>query len=203
MRPITVFFLMIGFCLFAQKKEIKYYDFAGNEVSKNQFHSKINHSHNLDIYIETDSLIIGKLINRKKHGKLNKIELSQLTQYLSKISGKQISSKIIFIHYIYYGNLDPKNQNWHYLEKDLGKLNKIDNVHYIFITNPGSLLLNFHENQIDWVEDTNRIIENVFFPFKFVTESFVVIDSRGNYISAYFEYSYQGIIDLIKEIKRN
>lgn len=199
--------LNIGFC-FGQKKANKYLDINRNVVSKKEFLQKKDYSKNVDVYIHTDSLIIGTLIPRVNYGNLSDIELNQLRQYLGKISGKNFpSTHFIIINYLsstpkkpYYG----KKSHWTILDKSYTRqLKKIDDISQIWVNNPDNMLLEyFHSDRINWNEDTLRIIETTFFPFEIEFGSFVIINPNGNYIVRLAEYGPQNVYDFLKICKK-
>ncbi|MDT0295111.1 hypothetical protein ACFQ3R_04690 [Mesonia ostreae] len=198
-------FLLINLLSFSQEFQKKFLDINKNEITKKQFYKQNDSKTNLDVFIQSDSLIIGMLVRRKNQGKLDKKQSKQLTEYLSRISGEKIdSSKTLVINYLsstpktpYFG----KVSQWTIFKNDyLKSLHKIPNIYQIWINNPDNQNLKyFHNDRINWIEDSNRIIENIFFPFEFEFGSFVVINSNGNYISYYAEYGKEEVLTITKE----
>ena len=198
-------FLLINLLSFSQEFEKKFLDINKNEITEKEFYKQKDYSINLDVFIQSDSLIIGMLVRRKNKGKLDKIQSKQLKEYLTRISGEKIdSSKILVINYLsstpktpYFG----KESQWTIFKNDyLKSLHKIPNIQQIWINNPDNQNLKyFHNDRINWVEDSNRIIENIFFPFEFEFGNFVVINPNGNYISYYAEYGKEEVLNITKE----
>lgn len=209
MKQIIVLFIVLnfGFC-FGQKKADKYLDMNQNIISKKEFYQKRNYDINVDVYVQTDSLIIGALIPRVNYGKLSDIELNQLRQYLGKISGKIFpSTHFIIINYLsstpkkpYYG----RKSHWTILDKSYTrKLKKMDNVSQIWVNNPDNVLLEyFHSDRINWNEDILRIIETTFFPFEIEFGSFAIINPNGNYLVRWAEYGPQNVFDFLETCKK-
>jgi len=202
---LFIIYLFISYFSFSQEYVRKYFNVNKKEITQKKFYKQKNYKVNLDVFIQSDSLIIGMLVNRTNQGKLDEIKLSQLRQYLSRLSGKNIdSSKTIVINYL---SSTPKTFNnskkstWTIFNKNyLISLNKLSNIHQIWVNNPNNLNLEyFHKDKINWVEDSNRIIENQFFPFEFQYGNFVVINSNGNYISHYAEYGPEEVLKYTKK----
>ncbi|MFD2552527.1 hypothetical protein ACFSQP_11960 [Bizionia sediminis] len=96
-----ILFLLIHLLSFSQEFEKKYLDINKNEITEKQFYKQKDYNINLDVFIQSDSLIIGMLVRRKNQGKLDNTQLKQLTEYLSRISGEEIdSSKTLVINYL-------------------------------------------------------------------------------------------------------
>ena len=204
-KCIIIIFLLVNYFSFSQKFKKKYLDINKNEITEKEFLKQKDYKVNHPVFIQYDSLKIEMLVRRKNIGKLDKIELKQLRQYLSRLSNQIInSSEAIVLNYLsstpttpYFG----KKSQWTIFKKDyLKKLNKIPKVQQIWINNPDNKNLEyFHNDRIKWVEDSNRIIEKLFFPFEFEFGNFVVINSNGNYISYYAEYGKKEVLDFTKE----
>ena len=204
-KCLTIIFLLVNYFSFSQEFKKKYLDINKNEITEKQFCKQKNYKVNHPVFIQYDSLKIGMLVRRKNIGKLDKIELNQLRQYLSRLSNGKINSyKAIVLNYLSSTPITPyfgKKSHWTIFKKDyLKNLNKIPNVQQIWINNPDNQNLEyFHNDRIKWIEDSNRIIEKLFFPFEFEFGSFVVINSNGNYISYYAEYGKKEVLDFTKE----
>ena len=202
---LFISFLFINYHSYSQEFEKIYLDVNKKEITEKQFHKQKDYKINHQVFIQSDSLIIGMLVKRKNQGKLDKIESNQLRLYLSRLSGETIdSSKTIVINYLSSTPVTPylgKKSHWTIFKKDYLKgLNKIPNIQQVWINNPDNQNLEyFHNDKINWIEDSNRIIENLFFPFEFEFGNFVVINSNGNYISYYAEYGKDKVINFTKE----
>ena len=198
-------FLLTNYFSYSQKTEIRYFNTDKEEVTKKQFYRQKNYRVNHELFFKTDSLIIGMLVKRKNQGKLEKTELNQLRQHLSLLSGEQVdSSNTIVINYLsstlklpYLG----EKSRWVIFVPDyLNNLNKIPNVQQFWVNNPDNQNLEyFHNDRINWIEDSFRIIENLFFPYEFELGSFVVINSDGYYISYFAEYGIEEVIKITNE----
>ena len=204
-KIFIIIFLLVSSFSFSQELKNKYLDINNNEITKRQFRKQKDYKVNYPIFVQYDSLKIGMLVRRKNIGKLDKIELNQLKQYLSKLSNEKINSdKVIVLNYLSSTPITPyfgEKSHWTIFKQDyLKDLNKIPNIQQIWVNNPDNQNLEyFHNDRIKWIEDSNRIIEKLFFPFEFEFGSFVVINSNGNYISYYAEYGKKEVIDFTKE----
>ena len=96
-----IIFLLVSSFSFSQELKNKYLDINNNEITKRQFRKQKDYKVNYPIFVQYDSLKIGMLVRRKNIGKLDKIELNQLKQYLSKLSNEKINSdKVIVLNYL-------------------------------------------------------------------------------------------------------
>lgn len=198
----------INYVSFSQDIEKKCLDIDNNEITKKQFYKQIDYKVNHEVFLKSDSLIIGMLVRRKNVGKLDKTQLKQLRQYLSRLSSKTVeASKTILINYLsstpktpYFG----KKSQWTIFKEEYStSLNEIPNIQQIWMNNPDNQNLDyFHNDRINWIEDSSRIIENLFFPYEFEFGNFVIINPNGSYISYYAEYGKDEVLSFIDECKR-
>ena len=83
------------------------------------------------------------------------------------------------------------------------KFDKIENLKQLFVYKSDDGIKKFG-NKISWQSDINSLIENTFYPIPYPCGGYVIIDSKGNYISQRGEYAYwKGLLKKIKTFANN
>ncbi|TQD38890.1 hypothetical protein [Haloflavibacter putidus] len=205
MRVFLIFFIAVNYLGFSQDLEEKYFNINKEEISKRKFRKSKDYAVNVPVFYQNDSMRVGMLVKRKNYGILEREEFEQLKQYLSKLTKRKFEEqKTILINYLsstpktpYFG----KKSHWTILRKEnIEKITRLDNVEHIWINNPKNQNLEyFHKDRINWVEDSSRVVERLFFPYEFEFGNFVVINPQGKYISYFAEYGPEKVIAFIKE----
>lgn len=203
--------LVILCCLFfsgittAQRTKKIFLDVQDSLISRRSFKKKLEKARGniLDVLItDTDTLQIHKLFWREHQGILNSIALEQLRYYLESLSGKKLPQNN-FIVVNYYPGKDKCNQGG-YAEFRLGMMNGYEKALDI-LGNVSQFYIHKKEASKPFETKINRsfpdetnLFKNVFFPYHFPCDSFVVIHPDGRYIKYYGEYHLQTVVDILQ-----
>jgi hypothetical protein len=187
---------------YSQKKEY-YVDDDLNYISKSEFERKSTNELDYNLRFELDTSFINIKVLRIKKGKIKLSLLDSIKMKLENYGNQKINSEDkIFINY-YPGNDDCSSNGYktnfkNQLGKYFRKIKKMKNVKHFFVFKSNDEIEKFG-NKFYWQPDMNNLIENTFYPIPYPCGGYVIIDSKGNYISQRGEYCYSN--KLIKEIK--
>lgn len=202
---ITITILLICFCnfiSFSQKKEL-YVNDDFEYISKTEFDKKSDQPLDYNLRFELDSTYLNVKVSRYKKGKIELKVLDSIKNEFYKNKNEEFSDNDIFLINYYPGN--DKCSSDGYKSNFKSKYNqyrrrfdKIENLKQLFVYKSDDGLKVFG-NKIDWQSDINNLIEKTFYPIPYPCGGYVIIDSKGNYISERGEYSYwKGLINEIK-----
>ncbi len=184
------------------KNATKYFDENNIEISKKDFNKKKKTGKLLEITIDS---INRKLTTRERRGTLNNMPkfIETLETGLNTVLE---SNKPIAI--IFYPGKDPCNsggtgkkewiKNWYkQLEDGLQQVAQIKPL-YIYKDSKG---LENYDGLLDWKQDPNQFIEHLFFKHHYPCSSFVVISSKGDYISYFGEFPKEFVWEAAQVLK--
>ncbi|WP_418514026.1 hypothetical protein [Corallibacter sp.] len=205
MKLILSFFCLMLFHIgFSQQKKIKYLNEIYEEINPKEFIKAKKTGKYLDLYFENDTLIQCLLVRRRPIGKLNKNQFEKLKENLQ--IKNTIEDDLVVI--IYYPGKDSCNKaekysTWNVFDSDyLKKLKKISGISHHWIYKDDENLKYYYKRKIGWKKDKNQFIEKLFFKYHYPCFSFVVIDSKGNYMAYYGEFGKQTVWELAKTLKK-
>ena len=192
---------------FAQKKEL-YVNDDFEYISKDEFDKKSEQPHDYNLRFELDSAYINVKVSRYKKGKIELKVLDSIKEVFFKNKNVEFSDNDIFLINYYPGNDKCSSNGYKSNFKSKynqfrKKFDKIENLRQLFIYKSNNGLERFG-NKIDWQSDINNLIEMAFYPIHYPFVGYVLIDSKGNYISERGEYCYEkGLINEIKTFANN
>lgn len=205
---ITITILLIcfsNFISFAQKKEL-YVNDDFVYISKTEFEKNSEQPLDYNLRFELDSIYLNVKVARHKKGKIELKVFDSIKNAFCK--NEEFSDNVIFLINYYPGNdkcstdgykANFKSTYYQYRRK----FNKVENLKQLFIYRSDDGLKGFG-NKIGWQPDINGLIEKTFYPIPYPCGGYVIIDSKGNYISERGEYCFwKGLIDEIKTFANN
>ncbi|WP_016989585.1 hypothetical protein [Flavobacterium sp. ACAM 123] len=176
----------------SEKNVIKYFDQNYSPLTQKEFENIRRTNKFLDI--QGDSINHKVLLVREEQGTIQNKETFDLM--LSSASNNKIdSSKPIVI--IYYPGKDWCNSSGSATRRTVRKsfnkmekgINKIKKSTIIYIYKDAVGLYGKNDGFKEWIQDPGNHIERLFFQHHYSCSSFVVISSRGDYISYFGEFS--------------
>ena len=185
-------------------KDYRYFDENNVEISKSKF-NRIRLTNKL-LDIPGDSINHKKLTLREKRG-----TLTNMPKFIETLKvGLNITldaTKPIAI--IFYPGEDSCNsggtgkkewvKNWNkQLEDGLHQVAKIKPL-YIYKDSKG---LENYDGLLDWKQDPNQFIVQLFFKHHYPCSSFVVISSKGDYISYFGEFPKEFVWEAVQILKQ-
>jgi len=201
---ILLKFLLLSIFIFScsSTKDYSYFDENTIEISKKAFNKKRQTRKYLPITIDSTTL---KLTTREKRGTLN--NMSKFFETLEAgLNTKLDTSKPIAI--IFYPGEDDCNnsgttnkewiKNWHeQLEDGLEQVAQIKPL-YVYKNSKG---IEDYDGLLDWKQDPNQFIEQLFFKHHYPCKSFVVISGKGDYISYFGEFPKEFVWEAAQILK--
>lgn len=192
MKNFLLFVLLIT-VMNSFSQNIKYFDENNVQLSKSEFHKKIETKKFTQIAGDSEGDI--KLAAREERGKIEDVNL--FYNSIQKITRKKVDFKKPIV-IVYYPGSDICNstgtsdisyiKNWYdAMEKGLNEIAAVKPF-YICKTEEGLK----EKNILNWSKD-NGIVEKSFFLHHYMCSSFVVISPEGNYISFFGEFSKEYI----------
>jgi hypothetical protein len=203
MIRLTSLLFFITATVFSQHAKKEYFfDEEKQPVSYKTFLEKDNIPGIIPYYYENDSLKIGRLFYAKNVGKVNNKDLSDIRVYLEKLSGKTIdTTQIIVINY-YHGTDKKHSGRGTINSKEYPKkLKEIGNIAQFWLYKTDRNLRKFYRiRSMQWLHDSEKIIEKNFFPADFLYGSYVVIHPNGNCEAHYGEYGLHTLLESLKNL---
>ncbi|MDN3664394.1 hypothetical protein ACFFU1_11565 [Algibacter miyuki] len=202
---ITITILLICFynlISFGQKKEL-YVNDNFEYISKTEFDKKFEQPLDYNLRFELDSTYLNVKVSRYKKGKIELTVLDSIKNVFYINKDEEFSNNDIFLINYYPGNdkcsTDGYKSNFKSKYNQYRrKLDKIENLKQLFVYKSDDELNGFG-NKIEWQPDINSLIEKTFYPIPYPCGGYVIIDSKGNFISERGEYCYwKGLITEIK-----
>ncbi|WBX78366.1 hypothetical protein PG911_08910 [Tenacibaculum ovolyticum] len=205
MKTIITILLISYFHLFSfgQKKEL-YVNDDFEYISKTEFNKKSEQSLNYNLRFKLDSIYLNVKVLRSKKGKIKLKILDSIKNVFYVNKTEKFSDNDIFLINYYPGkgkcsSIGYKSNFKSKYNQFRKKFDKIENLKQLFIYKSKRGLKGFG-NKIDWKSDINRLIEKTFYPIHYPCGGYVIIDSKGNYISKRGEYCYwEGMINKINK----
>ena len=201
---ILLKFLLLSIFIFScsSTKDYSYFDENTIEISKKDFNKKKKTGGFLEITIDSMSR---KLTTREKRGTLN--NMPKFIETLEAgLNTKLYTSKPISI--IFYPGQDDCNRVLstrtdmaleRFKQLEVG-LQQVANIKPLYIYKDAKGLENY-EGLLDWKEDPNQFIEHLFFKHHYPCNSFVVISSKGDYISYFGEFPKEFVWEAAQILK--
>jgi len=207
LKITTVFFL---FCIHPMTaQEMKYYIEENGKLfltTKVTFEKSIDHSKNVDVYLENDKGQIGIVYIRRRDGKLDAEQMKELKAFLKAQSGISVNdNEYIGIHYL---SAQPETDAIHigthgYRErKTQRKLLKIVPSKYFHIYAAGGRndKITAKDKKV-LTKDENRFIHKMFFPVEMNYGNVVVVRPDGTYKIYLGEYNPDEIYKMAEALK--
>ena len=201
--PLTSLLILLNVLMsFGQKKEL-YVNDDFEYISKTEFDKKTRQPIDYDLRFELDSAYINMKVSRYKKGKIELKVLDSIKEAFFKDKDVEFSDNDVFLINYYPGDdkcsTDGYKSNFKSKYKQYrSQFDKVENLKQLFVYKSDDGLKKFG-NKIDWQSDSNTLIENTFYRIPYPCGGYVIIDSKGNYISERGEYCYSKI--LLNEIK--
>ncbi|MEC3906013.1 hypothetical protein VOI54_03230 [Tamlana sp. 2201CG12-4] len=204
MKKITISILITFYSLFSfsQKKEL-YVNDDFKYITKTEFDRKSDHPLGYNLRFDLDSCYLNVKVSRYIKGKIKLSLLDSIKTSFNKFNQIKLDdSDALFVNY-YPGDDNCSSRGYKANFKKrynefYRNINKIENLKQLFIYKSDDGLRGFGK-KINWQPDINNLIENTFYPIHYPCGGYLIIDSKGNYISERGEYCYSKI--LIKELK--
>lgn len=208
LKIIILFFLFCSNPITAQ--DMKYF-IEENETllptNKVTFEKSIDHSKNVDVYLENDNRQIGVLYIRKREGKLDAKMVEKLKSFLKIKSGTDIKSdEYIVIDYI---TAAPVNDSisWFSIGNKTSnrytkKINRIISSKNIVIYNTdGRTKWMPSKDKKECIADENNFILKLLFVAQANYGNAAVIRPDGTYITYLGEYGPDEVYNMMKTLK--
>lgn len=199
---IILFLTCSNLLLFSQKKEL-YVNDDFEYITKTEFDKKPEYKLDYIRRFDLDSCYLNVKVSRYKKGKIKISLLDSIKKSFNDVNLEKLYADDILVINYYPGN-DPCSSSSYkknFTEKYnqfYKKINNIAKVKQLFVYKTHEGLKDFGGN-MHWQPDRFNLIENTFYPIHYPCGGYVIIDSKGNYISERGEYCYTEM--LIKEIK--
>ncbi|MDH7444814.1 hypothetical protein [Aquimarina sp. 2201CG14-23] len=212
---VIICILYSSLCQSQKEKETRiFFDTIGQEVSPEQFYALARELKNISLFFTDGPILMGFLIPREHHGQLQKEDYSIFTQHLTNISGKKVdTTKTIVIDYLSAQSKKKRSEtdrksSWRILTPyHAKKLKKITNGQHYWIYSPENYDIDYYRtNKINWLEDKNKILEQLFFAYEVQFSIFLMVKPDGRFMIYYGEYGEYSklkgnkFVDLIKTI---
>lgn len=208
-------FLWVTFICFSQEKDkpVYFFDVNGEIISQLLFNKKKAFNEGeptyLSLYFENDTSFIAKLHPRKKYGRLSEKDYLNLKNYLK--TKKKTNKDYTLIQYhpgrdrcnggrsYHLGNSRYGIYSRWYLKKLINEYNY--DIHWFH--KKDSTMKFRSRGPIKWKVDDKDFMKNLFFPYHFPCNSFVVISNNTkNYIAVYGESGGMTVMDVANEMKQ-
>ncbi|MCP9198838.1 hypothetical protein MKO06_02900 [Gramella sp. GC03-9] len=157
-------------------------------MSRNEFYEPPGNNEYLAVYIEKDSITVGIRVQKEKYGRLEDSTFNALRLYLNSMNAEKIGEDdLIVINFLTGVTLEEQNRNarssWNIFEGNyIRKLKKVADVSQYWIsTLPKEKLKYFHSNKIDWKQDKQGMIPEVFSPYGLKYGYYIIIRPNGDY----------------------
>ncbi|GGD03237.1 hypothetical protein [Hyunsoonleella pacifica] len=202
---ITVLLIFYNLILFGQKKEL-YVNDDFEYISKTEFDKISKEPLDYKLRFELDSAYLNVKVSRYKKGKIELKILDSIKKIFYK--NKKFNDNEIFLINYYPGNDRCSTDGYKssfksYYSQYRRKFDKIENLKQLFVYKSNDGLKGFG-NKINWQSDIDNLIEKTFYPIPYPCGGYVIIDSKGNYISERGEYGYwKGLLNEIKSFTIN
>ena len=199
MKYLIIIISIFYSTIFNAQNKIIYLDDDLNEI-KAKAYAKSN-DNNYFLEIEDNDTLFKIKIKHFKAGKLSKTEHLNLKEELSKLSGQTISDKSKIIINYYHGkdkcnsSGNPKLAGERFISFS-EKVNNKRNTVQLFMYKSSEDLLKYGQ-KINWVEDKNKKVSELFFPLDYPCGSAVIIYRSGRYKSFRGEYDLNRILEKI------
>ncbi len=160
----------------------------------------------INLRFELDSAYLNVKVSRYKKGKIELKILDSIKKVFYK--NKKFNDNEIFLINYYPGNDRCSTDGYKssfksYYSQYRRKFDKIENLKQLFVYKSNDGLKGFG-NKINWQSDIDNLIEKTFYPIPYPCGGYVIIDSKGNYISERGEYGYwKGLLNEIKSFTNN
>ena len=175
-------------------------------TTKITFEKSIDHSKNVDVYLENDNGQIGVLYIRRRDGKLDAEQMKELKTFLKTQSGMSVNdNEYIGIHYLSAQPETDINEGgkYGYLErKAQRKLLKIvpSKYFHIYATGGRNGKITAKDKEV-LTKDENRFIHKIFFPVEMNYGNVVVVRPDGTYKVYLGEYNPDEIYKMAEALK--
>jgi hypothetical protein len=199
MKYLIIIITIFHSTVFTAQNKIIYLDDDLNEITAEVYNKSNDNNYFLEI-VDHNTLFKIK-VERFKAGKLSKTEHLNLKKELSELSGRTISDKSKIIINYYHGK-DECNSSGN--SKLAGKrfvsfsekVNNKRNTVQLFMYKSSEDVSKYGQ-KINWIEDKNRKVTELFFPLDYPCGSAVIIYKNGRYRSFRGEYDLNRILEKI------
>jgi hypothetical protein len=200
-RKLIFILGLFSISVFSQKKVV-YLNDDLKEITFEEFKKNDDYSKFYNLKIESDSIIANVNVQRIKKDKIPKKVLDSIRTELSINSNTIIPNQnIIVINYFHgidkcnsSGDKSYVREKYRIYTKKIKK-NKTITQFFIYKSPEGIV---DYGNDLDWLEDKNKIFERMFLPIHYPCGSFILLDEHGNYYICKGEYDIYSILDLLK-----
>ncbi|MUP44687.1 hypothetical protein E0K83_02880 [Gramella sp. BOM4] len=193
---------------YSQNFTYRYFTEEGDELSRKEFFQPNDNNNYSAVYFEKDSLIFGVRYRREKYGTLEDSTFQKVKDYLNTLKEEPIGENdMIVINFLSYVNLEEQKKktpsNWNIFNREyLRKLKKIDNVSQFWISRlPSEQMKHFTSERIDWKQDKQGIIPEVFSPYGLEYGYYVILTPRGDYYYYIGEYGKDRVWKMTEEMR--
>ncbi|MFP5436196.1 MAG: hypothetical protein ACLGH8_00235 [Bacteroidia bacterium] len=201
---------ILFYCNLTTAQDMKYYTEENGKLlptTKVAFEKSIDHSKNVDVYLENNEGQIGVLYIRRREGKLDAEQMTALKKYLKEYSRKDINKdEYIVIDYI---TAAPVNDSiswfsiWNKTSKHYTKkINRItSSKNFVVYNMEGRTRWIPNGDKKDCIADKNNVILKLFFVAQANYGNAAVIRPDGTYITHLGEYGPDEVYNMIKTLK--
>lgn len=177
-------------------------------LSETEFNKSIDHTRNVEVYVENESGKMGVIFTRKRDGKLTPDEMKLLHSFLNEKDLHTNGHDYIVINYV---TSSPKieagstTSGWYILDqKYLKKLKKegTESVFFIYNENQNEATNYYARKHINWVSDTSNFILQLLFPAEGSMANAAVIRPDGTFKAYLGEYTPDEVYTMIEELKK-
>lgn len=204
----TLFFglLFVATTLFSQDKKIYYLNENLSPITQNFFWKGQNGGDYFHLKYELDTAILYIKVAQKHQGEIFIDSLNLLKEDLEISADLKIDPKQLIVINFYPG-IDPcnssgtTNRGWikNKHEKYLKELHSMAQVSQFYIAGKMEGLERY-KGIITWIPDLNGRVKNYFFPLDYPCGSFVIIRPDGQFISSFGEYSFDYVLECVKQL---
>ena len=207
-KIILIFILIQTLNLNAQSIKQEFYDTNGNKISKEEFLKLEDHTINIPIGLDYDTLQVFKLVKRIELDVLDTLSLENLKKQLEINYGQKIADDdYIVINYVTSNPILKKEKYlslWTILQPDYIKNlhNKIKCKQFWIYDESQTDLDTYRYPHINWLKEKDNFIKNLFYPFQFNYGNCTIVAPNGKYYSYFGEYGPEKVFKGIKILKK-
>lgn len=198
-KKITLLVLILNCLNLVGQNQMIYANDDLEIITKKEFDKIKKEDGYLKLKFTADTVLVNVNVKRVKKGKISISLLDSIKSNLSSDSEYFNKNDIVVINYYpgkdncnTTGNKNSAKLNFNFYFK---RIKKQKNVKQFFVYK--SIEGTESYGDLDWLNDKEGFIENIFFPIHYPCGSFVLIDSKGNYYCYRSEYNFEEIFNLL------